>query len=69
MRLEDTVSDAFVGLPIISQAEFERHMAAVRAALGDEAFDAAWAAGRAMSLAQAIADALAEGADPTGPIT
>jgi tetratricopeptide (TPR) repeat protein len=46
-------------IPIISQAEFERHVAAVRAALGDDIFAAAWAAGRALPLEQAIAEALA----------
>ena len=36
---------------------FERAQASTRAAMGDDAFAAAWAAGRAMSLAQAIAGA------------
>jgi hypothetical protein len=37
-----------------------RNLAAVRAALGEEAFAAAWAEGRAMSLEQAITLALAD---------
>jgi predicted ATPase len=36
----------------------ERVVAAVRAGLGEEAFAAAWAAGRAMSLEEAVAEAL-----------
>jgi len=68
-RLEDTTWDVIAGYPLTSQADVERQVAAVRTALGEAAFDAAWAAGRAMSLEQAVADALAEGADPTGPIT
>jgi tetratricopeptide (TPR) repeat protein len=42
------------------QAGFGERLAAARAALGEEAFAAAWAHGRAMTLEQAIADALAE---------
>jgi predicted ATPase/class 3 adenylate cyclase len=42
-----------------ARATYERAMAAARAQLGDEAFAAAWAAGRAMTLEQAIAEALA----------
>jgi hypothetical protein len=34
-------------------------VATVRAALGEEAFAAAWAEGRAVTLDQAVADALA----------
>ena len=41
----------------------ERSMAAIRAALNEEAFAAAWAEGRAMSLEQAIAYALEETKD------
>ena len=45
------------------QLDFERQVAAARAALGDEAaFDRAWQEGRAMTLEQAIELALAEGA-------
>jgi predicted ATPase/DNA-binding SARP family transcriptional activator len=42
---------------------FERLLADVRTALGEEAFAAAWAAGRALSLEEAIALALEESAD------
>jgi predicted ATPase len=47
-------------LPPADRAEHERSVAAVRAALGEEAVAAAWAAGRAMSLDEAIALALDE---------
>ncbi|MSP12304.1 MAG: adenylate/guanylate cyclase domain-containing protein [Chloroflexi bacterium] len=39
---------------------YEQDLAAARAQLGEAAFEAAWAAGQAMSLEQAIADALEE---------
>jgi tetratricopeptide (TPR) repeat protein len=39
----------------------DRHLRALQAALGEEAFDAAWEEGRAMPLEQAIAFALEEG--------
>jgi tetratricopeptide (TPR) repeat protein len=42
------------------QADYERTRADVRAALGEEAFAAAWAAGRAMSLEDAVALALGD---------
>jgi predicted ATPase/DNA-binding SARP family transcriptional activator len=45
--------------PAAEQGRHERQLASIRAALGDEAFAAAWAAGRAMSLDEAIAEALA----------
>jgi hypothetical protein len=35
--------------------EYERAVGALRAALGDSEFGAAWAAGRALSLEQAVA--------------
>jgi hypothetical protein len=38
---------------------YERHVAEVRAQLGDAAFAAAWAAGRTLPLEDAIAEALA----------
>jgi hypothetical protein len=43
------------------QAEHDGYIAAARAQLGEEAFAAAWAAGRAMSLEQAIEEALDTG--------
>jgi len=57
-HLEHTEQDLIGYIPITSQAEFERHVATVRAALGEEAFAAAWAVGQAMLLEQAVADAL-----------
>jgi hypothetical protein len=39
----------------------DRVLAACRAALGDAAFGAAWAAGQALTLEQAVAEALGEG--------
>src|SRR5262249_52408681 len=43
-----------------ARATYERAMAIARAQLGEDAFAAAWAAGRAMTLEQAIAYALEE---------
>jgi predicted ATPase len=45
------------------RATYGRDLAATRAALGPTAFDAAWAAGAAMTLEQAVADALEDAAD------
>jgi hypothetical protein len=42
-------------LPPVERAHYDRSVAATRAALGEEAFAAAWAEGRALSLEQAIA--------------
>jgi tetratricopeptide (TPR) repeat protein len=47
-------------LPVTERAAREPHLAAARAALGEAAFAAAWAEGRAMTLDQAIRDALKE---------
>ncbi|HLK60521.1 MAG TPA: tetratricopeptide repeat protein [Chthonomonadaceae bacterium] len=46
-------------LPPKNQDEYARHLTAARRTLGEEAFSAAWAEGRAMTLEQAIAYALA----------
>jgi DNA-binding SARP family transcriptional activator len=46
------------------RADYERGVAAARAGLGEEAFEAAWAQGRAMTLEGAVAYALDE---PTTP--
>jgi hypothetical protein len=42
---------------------YERDLAATRAALSADAFAGAWAEGQAMSLEQAVADALADAGD------
>jgi hypothetical protein len=44
--------------PPADVADYDRTLAALRAALGEEAFAAAWAAGQAMSLDEAVALAL-----------
>src|SRR5436853_427788 len=49
-----------IPVPYCSRADHDRAVAAARAALGEEAFAAAWAEGRAMTLEQAIAFALQE---------
>jgi len=48
------------GVPLspVAGVEFRRHLEEIRASLGDEAYTAAWNAGRALTLEQAIADAL-----------
>ena len=57
-------------LPPAELAEHDRSVAAARAGLGEEAFAAAWAAGRAMSLEEVTTFALRDsdgepgGADP-----
>jgi predicted ATPase/DNA-binding SARP family transcriptional activator len=57
-------------VPIEAQADYDRSVAGARDALGEEAFAAAWAEGRAMSLEQAIRAALAQEAIPsTGVFT
>lgn len=45
-----------------------RDLAAARAALGSAAFEAAWAAGAALTLEQAVAEALAVEADDVGEV-
>jgi len=51
----------------VDRPAYERDIAACRAALGDEAFDAAWQAGRALTWEQAVAEALALGDQITPP--
>jgi hypothetical protein len=53
-------------LPPAERAEHDRAAAAIRTALGAAAFAAAWAEGRAMSLDEAVADALESHAPPSG---
>jgi non-specific serine/threonine protein kinase len=50
--------------PARDLVDADRHIAAARAALGEDAFVAAWRAGGAMTQEQAIAEALQEGSDP-----
>jgi non-specific serine/threonine protein kinase len=52
-------------LPPGDRARYDCCVAVTRAALGEEAFAAAWAAGRALSLNQAVDHALADGSDDT----
>src|SRR5690349_6266486 len=44
-----------------ARSDYEQDVATVRAQLDAATFEAAWAAGRAMTLEQAIAEALGEG--------
>jgi hypothetical protein len=44
----------------VDRAGFERSIASARAALGEDAFGAAWTVGQLMTLDQAIETALAE---------
>jgi len=46
-------------LPSVDRTAHDHTITALRAALGDDAFAAAWAAGQALSLEHAIATALA----------
>jgi hypothetical protein len=46
--------------PASATPVYRRTVAATRAQLGDTAFEAAWSAGQALTLEQAIAEALAE---------
>ncbi len=52
--------------PAVDQVEHERRVASTGEALGDAAFGAAWAQGRAMTLEQAIEYALAAESEPPG---
>jgi non-specific serine/threonine protein kinase len=49
-----------VALELTDRASYDASVAAARESLGKEAFAAAWESGRAMSLGDAIADALAD---------
>jgi hypothetical protein len=51
-----------IGTPFarVEQEAHRRRLSRVRALLGEEAFAAAWAEGRAMTVEQAMADALNE---------
>jgi hypothetical protein len=54
--------------PNLVQAQIGALLAACRAALGEEAFDAAWADGQALTLEQAVEEALAFTASPAATI-
>jgi DNA-binding NarL/FixJ family response regulator len=55
-----------IGEPLVvpPRALYHRHVATLREILGDEAFTAAWATGRALPLEQAVAHARAVTANP-----
>ena len=59
----DTLLDS-IGLSLAAwpetRADFDRYVAAARAQLDEATFAAAWAAGQALTLDQAIAEALGE---------
>jgi predicted ATPase/class 3 adenylate cyclase len=56
--LRETLGSSALSLSPAERAAYEAAVATTRARLGDEAFAAAWAEGRALPLRQAIADAL-----------
>ena len=58
---ESLRESAGVPMPPVQRAAYERDLAAARAALDGAAFAAAWAAGRALSMEQAVAYALGNG--------
>jgi hypothetical protein len=49
-----------IALPPVERAGLEHHMVAVRSALSEKAFAAAWAEGQATPLDQVLAEALPE---------
>jgi non-specific serine/threonine protein kinase len=53
-------------LAAVRRASHERTIAVVRATMGEQAFAAAWAAGRGLSAAQAITEVLAAGGTDSG---
>jgi len=63
----DALRDALgVPIPPIERADYERSLSAARVHLGERAFAAAWAQGRAMTPQQALA---AQGHKPTPTLT
>ena len=56
-------------LPPVARADHERHVAAARAGLGEEAFESAWAQGRAMDPERAIEYALSREEEERQPPT
>lgn len=63
--LRETISKP---IPVAFQAEYERELTISRAALGDDVFTAERAAGRALPLEQAVAEAQALAASPPPPL-
>ena len=59
-----------IGAPLhpTERADYERTVAALRVALGDAAYEAAWAQGQALTLEQAIALALEEPPTASGTL-
>jgi hypothetical protein len=55
-------------LPPVDRPEHDAAVAAARAALGDDGFAAAWAAGRTMTIDAATVDALADSRDHTAAV-
>jgi predicted ATPase/DNA-binding CsgD family transcriptional regulator len=63
----ETLRDAFgVPIPLAMRADYERSVSTARVHLGERAFAAAWAQGRAMTPEQAVA---AQGQKPAPPTT
>jgi len=67
-RLRETIGGQLHRRPI-DGTEYDRTLGITRAQLDDATFAAAWAAGRAMTLEQAIAEVLQTGAMATGPLS
>jgi ATP/maltotriose-dependent transcriptional regulator MalT len=62
-----TVTEAAGASRVLHQAQAERAMAAARAALGEHAFAAAWAAGEARALEESLAEARSVVEQPLKP--
>ncbi len=58
-RLEVADQDRHERIPTATQADFEHHVATLRAELGDQTFKTAWMEGQAMTLDEAVAFAMA----------
>jgi predicted ATPase/DNA-binding SARP family transcriptional activator len=58
-QLEATDQGRYERIPTTTQADFERHVAALHAKLGDQTFETAWAEGQAMTLDQTVTYATA----------
>ncbi|HEX9922142.1 MAG TPA: hypothetical protein VGD99_05735, partial [Anaerolineae bacterium] len=58
--------NSVVRLEYADQVEYDRNVAVVRAQLDEATFAAAWAEGRAMTLEQAVDDAMTEKPDQIG---